>query len=201
MEAWKPERLPDNQGGTMSAKAEFPPNWQDVESKTQQVENVRPAAIQGVADQFRQAAKDSADHTVSLRNATAALGRGTWSGPAADAFFDYVKKIGDAGQKVNDHLDAVAGELGNQQGFLDHTQKEVQQLYDDAHKRIDDANQKAQAAADSARAQSDAVNAHKDGATMPAQTPDAIIAQNTQATTAIAGVVGREQVVDSLPDS
>jgi WXG100 family type VII secretion target len=170
----------------MSAKAEFPPNWNDVETKTQQVENVRPASIQGVADQFRQASKDSADHTVALRNATAVLGGGTWTGPAADAFFDYVKKIGDAGQKVNDHLDEVANELGNLQGFLDRTQKEVQQLRDAAHTKIDGLNQKAQAAADAAQAQLDAVNAHKDGATMPAQTPEAIIAQNTQATTAIA---------------
>lgn len=170
----------------MSAKAEFPPNWNDVETKTQQVENVRPAAIQGVADQFRQASKDSADHTVALRNATAVLGGGTWSGPQADAFFDYVKKIGDAGQKVNDHLDEVATELGTLQGFLDRTQKEVQQLRDDAHGKIEGLNQQAQAAADAAQAQIDAVNAHKDGATMPAQTPEAIIAQNTQATTAIA---------------
>jgi uncharacterized protein YukE len=170
----------------MSAKAEFPPNWPDVESKTQQVENVRPAAIQGVADQFRQASKDSADHTVALRNATAVLGGGTWSGPSADAFFDYVKKIGDAGQKVNDHLDEVSTELGNLQSFLDRTQKDVQQIRDDAHTKIDGLNQKAQAAADAAQAQIDAVNAHQDGATMPAQTPDAIIAQNTTATTAIA---------------
>jgi uncharacterized protein YukE len=170
----------------MSAKAEFPPNWNDVETKTQQVENVRPAAIQGVADQFRQASKDSADHTVALRNATSVLGGGTWSGPQADAFFDYVKKIGDAGQKVNDHLDEVSNELGNLQGFLDRTQKEVQQLRDDAHSKIDGLNQQAQAAADAAQAQLDAANADKAGATPPAQTPEAIIAQNTQATTAIA---------------
>jgi uncharacterized protein YukE len=170
----------------MSAKAEFPPNWNDVETKTQQVENVRPAAIQGVADQFRQASKDSADHTVALRNATSVLGGGTWSGPQADAFFDYVKKIGDAGQKVNDHLDEVSNELGNLQGFLDRTQKEVQQLRDDAHTKIDGLNQQAQAAADAAQAQLDAANADKAGATPPAQTPEAIIAQNTQATTAIA---------------
>lgn len=170
----------------MSAKAEFPPNWNDVETKTQQVENVRPAAIQGVADQFRQASKDSADHTVALRNATSVLGGGTWSGPQADAFFDYVKKIGDAGRKVNDHLDEVATELGTLQGFLDRTQKEVQQLRDDAHGKIEGLNQQAQAAADAAQAQIDAVNAQKNGATMPAQTPQAIIAQNTQATAAIA---------------
>ncbi|TVT53712.1 transglycosylase, partial [Amycolatopsis rhizosphaerae] len=170
----------------MSATAEFPPNWPDVEAKTKQVENVRPSTIQGVADQFRQASKDSADHTVALRNATAALGGGTWSGPQADAFFDYVKKIGDAGQKVNDHLDEVANELGNLQAFLDRTQKEVQQLHDDAHNKIDAANRQAQSAADAAQAQIDAVNAHRDGATMPAQTPDAIIAQNLQNTTAIA---------------
>jgi uncharacterized protein YukE len=176
----------------VSAKAEFPPNWNDVETKTQQVENVRPAAIQGVADQFQQASKDSADHTVALRNATAALGGGTWSGPSADAFFDYVKKIGDAGSKVNDHLDEVAGELGRLQEFLDRTQKEVQQLRDDTHGKITTMNQQAQAAADQAQAQVDAANAHKDGATMPAQSPDAIIAQNTQATTALATDAGKQ---------
>ncbi|TVT03413.1 transglycosylase, partial [Amycolatopsis bartoniae] len=168
------------------AKAEFPPNWNDVETKTQQVENVRPAAIQGVADQFRQASKDSADHTVALRNATAVLGGGTWTGPQADAFFAYVKKIGDAGQRVNDHLDEVATELGTLQTFLDRTQKEVQQLRDDAHSRIEGMNKQAQAAADAAQAQLDAVAAHKEGATPPAKSPDQIVAENTQATTAIA---------------
>ncbi|HVV09639.1 transglycosylase SLT domain-containing protein [Amycolatopsis sp.] len=170
----------------MTAKAEFPPNWPDVETKTQQVENVRPAEIQSVADQFQQASKDSADHTVALRNATAVLGGGTWTGPSADAFFDYVKKIGDAGQKVNDHLDEVATELGNLQSFLDRTQKEVQQLRDDAHTKIDGLNKDAQGKADAAQAQIDAVNAKQDGATMPAQTPDAIIAANLQVTTGIA---------------
>ncbi|MTD57704.1 WXG100 family type VII secretion target, partial [Amycolatopsis pithecellobii] len=170
----------------MAAKAEFPPNWNDVETKTQQVENVRPAAIQDVADQFRQASKDSADHTIALRNATAGLGGGTWTGGSADAFFDYVKKIADAGQRVNDHLDEVSDELGNLQSFLNRTQQEVQQVRDDAHGRIDTLNQQAQASADAAQTQLDAVAAQQPGATMPAQTPDAIIAQNTQATTAIA---------------
>ena len=179
------------------ATAQFPPNWPDVESKTQQVENVRPADIQGVADQFRQASKDSADHSVALRNSTAVLGGGTWSGPQADAFFAYVKKIGDAGQKVNDHLDEVANELGNLQGFLDRTQKEVQQLRDDAHTKIDGMNKQAQAAADTAQAQLDAANAHKDGATPPAKSPDQIIAENLQATTAIANDAN-SQIGDKL---
>jgi len=170
----------------MSAKAEFPPNWQDVVSKAQQVDNVRPADIQGVADQFRQASKDSADHSAALRSSTAVLGGGTWTGPQADAFFAYVKKIGDAGQKVNDHLDEVATELGNLQAFLDRTQKEVQQLRDDAQAKIEGMNKQAQAAADAAQAQVEAANAKQDGATMPAKTPDAIIAENLQATTAVA---------------
>ncbi|NKQ55922.1 transglycosylase SLT domain-containing protein [Amycolatopsis sp. K13G38] len=181
----------------MSAKAEFPPNWPDVESKTQQVEKVRPADIQGVADQFRQASKDSADHSAALRNATAVLGGGTWTGPQADAFFDYVKKIGDAGQKVNDHLDEVANELGNLQSFLDRTQKEVQQLRDDAHTKIDGMNQQAQAAADAAQAQVDAANSKQEGATMPAKMPDAIIAENLQATTAVANDAN-SQIGDKL---
>lgn len=170
----------------MSAKAEFPPNWNDVENKTQQVANVKPASIQGVADQFRQASKDSADHSAALRSASAALGGGTWTGPQADAFFDYVKKIGDAGQKVNDHLDEVANELGNLQGFMDRTQKEVQQLRDDAHTKIDGMNKQAQSQADAAQTQLDAVAAKTQGAVAPAKTPDAIIAENLQQTTAIA---------------
>ncbi|HVW44234.1 MAG TPA: transglycosylase SLT domain-containing protein [Amycolatopsis sp.] len=181
----------------MSAKAEFPPNWPDVESKTQQVENVRPADIQGVADQFRQASKDSADHTVALRNSTAVLGGGTWTGPQADAFFAYVKKIGDAGQRVNDHLDEVSDQLGNLQGFLDRTQKEVQQLRDDAHTKIDGMNQQAQAAADAAQAQLDAAKTLKDGATPPAKSPDQIIAENLQATTAVANDAN-SQIGDKL---
>lgn len=170
----------------MSAKAEFPPNWSDVENKTQQVENVKPASIQGVADQFRQASKDSADHSAALRSASAALGGGTWTGPQADAFFNYVKQIGDAGQRVNDHLDQVANELGNLQSFLDRTQKEVQQLHDEAHTKIDGMNQQAQTAADAAQAQLDAVAQHQEGATPPAKTPDAIISDNLAQTTAIA---------------
>src|SRR5205823_8137975 len=148
----------------MVASPGMPPEWADVTSQAQQVDKLNPAGIQGVADQFNQASKDSADHTVALRNSTAALGGGTWSGPSADAFFDYVKKIGDAGQKVNDHLDQVARELTNLQTALSDIKNQIQTIQQQAESQINDANAKAVAQANAAEAQEQAVHDRKDGA-------------------------------------
>src|SRR5438067_3778086 len=171
----------------MVASPGMPPEWADVTSQAQQVDKLNPAGIQGVADQFNQASKDSADHTVALRNSTAALGGGTWSGPSADAFFDYVKKIGDAGQKVNDHLDQVARELTNLQTALSDIKNQIETIKQQAESQINDANAKAVAQANAAEAQEQAVHDGKDGAAMPSPTSAEIMAANAQATSKIAG--------------
>lgn len=170
----------------MVAAPGMPPEWADVEAKAQQVDKLNPTAIQGVADQFTQASKDSADHSVALRNATATLGGGTWSGPSADAFFDYVKKIGDAGQKVNDHLDEVSKELSTLQGSLSDIKNQIHTIQQQAKSQIDDANNQAVQQANAAEAQENAVQAGKDGAAMPSPGSAEIMAANAQQTSAIA---------------
>lgn len=170
----------------MVAAPGMPPEWADVEDKAQQVEKLNPAAIQNVADQFMQASKDSADHTTTLRNATASLGGGTWSGPSADAFFDYVKKIADAGQKVNDHLDEVSRELSNLQSSLSDIKNQVQTIQQQAETQINQANSQAVQQANAAEAQENAVQAGRDGAVMPNPSSAAIMAANAQQTSTIA---------------
>jgi WXG100 family type VII secretion target len=174
----------------MVAAPGMPPQWADVTAKAQQVEKLNPAAIQAVADQFDQASKDSADHTVALRNTTAALGGGTWSGPSADAFFAYVKQIGDAGQKVNDHLDEVSRELSTLQGSLSDVKNQIQTIQQQAQTQINDANNQAVAQATVAEAQENAVHAGKEGAVMPSPTSAEIMAANEQRTGAIATDAG-----------
>lgn len=170
----------------MVAAPGMPPEWADVTAKAQQVERLNPAGIQGVADQFNQASRDSADHTVALRNATAALGGGTWSGPSADAFFDYVKKIADAGQKVNDHLDEVSRELSTLQGSLSDIKNQIQTIQQQAQTQIDDANNAAVAQANAAEAQEKAVHDGKEGTVMPSPTSAEIMATNARNTSTIA---------------
>ncbi|GLY67369.1 hypothetical protein Atai01_39880 [Amycolatopsis taiwanensis] len=170
----------------MVAAPGMPPEWADVEAKAQQVDKLNPAGIQSVADQFAQASKDSADHSVALRNATATLGGGTWSGPSADAFFDYVKKIGDAGQKVNDHLDEVSKELSTLQGSLSDIKNQIHTIQQQAKSQIDDANNQAVQQANAAEAQENAVHAGKEGAAMPSPTSAEIMAANAQKTSGIA---------------
>lgn len=170
----------------MVAAPGMPPEWADVEAKAQQVEKLNPAAIQGVADQFTQASKDSADHTAALRSATAALGGGTWSGPSADAFFDYVRKIADAGQKVNDHLDEVSRELSTLQGSLSDIKNQIQVIQQQAQTQINEANSQAVQQANAAEARENAAHTGKDGATMPSPTSAEIMAANARQTSAIA---------------
>ncbi|WP_243871205.1 transglycosylase SLT domain-containing protein [Amycolatopsis viridis] len=170
----------------------MPPEWNDVQTRAQQVEKLDPARIQAVADQFTQASKDSADHSAALHNATSALGGGTWSGPAADAFFDYVRKIGDAGKKVNDHLDEVAGELANLQTSLADVKHQVNTIRQQAQRDIEDANSDAVTRANAAEAREREVREGRAGATMPAPTSAEIMAANAQRTSGIAAVAREE---------
>ncbi|MFD2417844.1 transglycosylase SLT domain-containing protein [Amycolatopsis pigmentata] len=170
----------------MVAAPGMPPEWAEVTSKAQQVEKLNPGAIQDVADQFDRASKDSADHAAALRSATAILGGGTWSGPAADAFFNYVKTIGDAGQKVNEHLDQVSRELTDLQAGLSDIKGKIQTIQDDAKKQIDSANSQAVTRANAAEGQERAVHAGMEGAVMPSPTSSEIMATNAKNTSAIA---------------
>lgn len=170
----------------MVAAPGMPPEWAEVTSKAQQVEKLNPGVIQNVADQFDRASKDSADHAAALRSATAVLGGGTWSGPAADAFFDYVKRIGDAGQKVNEHLDEVSRELADLQVALADIKGKIHTIQDDAKKQIDSANDQAVAQANAAEAQERAVHDGHPDAVMPNPTSSEIMATNAKNTSAIA---------------
>ncbi|AIJ26952.1 transglycosylase SLT domain-containing protein [Amycolatopsis methanolica] len=170
----------------MVAAPGMPPEWNDVVARAQQVEKLNPAGIQAVADQFTQASKDSADHSVALRNATAALGGGTWTGPAADAFFAYVKQIGDAGRKVNDHLDEVARELSNLQTSLADVKGRIDTIRQQAQTDIEKANSDAVTNANAAEAMEREVREGKPGATMPSPTSAEIMAANARKTSGIA---------------
>ncbi|EID54475.1 transglycosylase SLT domain-containing protein [Saccharomonospora xinjiangensis] len=133
--------------------AGIPPEWDEVETKATRVDKVKPAEIQDVARQFDEASRDASDHTAELTNAAAPLrDGGVWSGPAADAFFDYVHKIAEAGSKVKDKLDEVAAELTALQETLSTIKRQIESVKDDAKKAIDDRNQQAQQQADAATA-------------------------------------------------
>ncbi|WP_244215017.1 WXG100 family type VII secretion target, partial [Amycolatopsis thermalba] len=164
----------------------MPPEWNDVQTRAQQVEKLNPAGIQAVADQFTQASKDSGDHSAALRNATAALGGGTWTGPAADTFFVYVKQIGDAGRKVNDHLDEVARELTNLQTSLADVKGRIDTIKQQAQTDIEKANGDAVTNANAAEAMEREVREGKEGATMPSPTSAEIMAANARKTSGIA---------------
>ncbi|MDQ0378422.1 transglycosylase SLT domain-containing protein [Amycolatopsis thermophila] len=170
----------------MVAAPGMPPEWNDVQTRAQQVEKLNPAGIQAVVDQFTQASKDSADHSTALRNATAALGGGTWSGPAADAFFAYVKQIGDAGRRVNDHLDEVAREMSNLQTSLADVKGRIDGIEQQARTDIEAANRDAVTRANAAEAKEREVAEGKEGATMPSPTSAEIMAANAQKTSGIA---------------
>ncbi len=130
-----------------------PPEWTKVEDKAAQVAKVDPGAIHDVSRQFAEASRSAGDHSTALRNATSALQGGVWDGPAAEAFFDYVGRIGAAGTKVKDKLDEVAAELDTLQETLAQLKREIEQTRDEAKKEIGDRNRQAEADAKAAREQ------------------------------------------------
>jgi WXG100 family type VII secretion target len=141
--------------------------------QSKQVEKVNPAAIQKAADQFHEAATNAGDHGASLKQSTDALQGGVWSGPAADAFFGYVKQITDAGDKVQKHLQDVSTDLGVLQGQLADIKGKIQTAVSAAEKTITDNNTKATSAADNADAQ--AAQAAKDDKPAPSPSSAEII--------------------------
>lgn len=133
--------------------AGIPAEWAEVETKAARVDKVKPGEIQEVARQFDEASRNAGDHTADLTNAAAPLrDGGVWSGPAADAFFDYVHKIAEAGNKVRDKLDEVAAELTALQETLANIKQQIESVADDAKKAIDTRNDQAQQQADAANA-------------------------------------------------
>jgi WXG100 family type VII secretion target len=138
----------------------YPPEWAEVEQKAAQVEKFNPGAIHEVSRQFKDASANAGDHTAAMNNATAALQGGVWDGAAADAFFDYVRRVGAAGNKVKDRLDEVAGELDRLQQDLENIKNQIKSLRDGAKEEIDKRNADAQGKAATARQQ---MAAFKDG--------------------------------------
>ncbi|OQO90553.1 transglycosylase [Saccharomonospora piscinae] len=133
--------------------AGIPAEWAELERKAARVEKVRPSEIQEVARQFDAASRDASDQTSELSNAAAPLrDGGVWSGPAADAFFDYVSKIAEAGARVRDKLDEVAAELTALQDTLATVKREIEDVRQEARRTIDDRNSEAQRQADAAAA-------------------------------------------------
>lgn len=166
--------------------AGIPAEWAEVETKAARVDAVDPGRIQEVARQFDAASKNAGDHTAALTNAAAPLrDGGVWDGPAADAFFDYVGKIAEAGAKVKDKLDEVAAELTSLQETLANLQRRIESVKDDAKKSIDDRNLEAQRQADAAHA---AALAYQNGErdTPPSPTADEIIRAAGEANSATA---------------
>ncbi|MBN6035858.1 transglycosylase SLT domain-containing protein [Amycolatopsis sp. 195334CR] len=147
----------------------LPAEWPEVENKAKEVEKVNPATIQKAADEFKEAGANADDHAAELKNAAAGLQDGVWDGPAADEFFAYVAKVGDAGKKFKDKLDEVATELEGLQKDLTEIKRKIETTRDDAKKKIDDKI----AATDTAVAQ--AQQQAQNGQT-PNPSPDAIIA-------------------------
>ncbi len=133
--------------------AGIPAEWAEVEKKAARVDKVDPAAIDEVARQFDEASRNAGDHTTDLTNAAEPLrDGGVWSGPAADAFFDYVNTIAEAGNRVRDKLDEVAAELTALQETLAAVKRRIETVKDDAAQVITDRNEQAQRQADAALA-------------------------------------------------
>ncbi|WP_197319686.1 transglycosylase SLT domain-containing protein [Saccharomonospora sp. NB11] len=157
--------------------AGIPAEWAEVEKKAARVDKVDPGAIEEVARQFDEASRNAADHTTDLTNAAEPLrDGGVWSGPAADAFFDYVNSIAEAGQKVRDKLDEVAAELTALQETLSTIKRQIETVKDEAEQAITDRNEQAQREADAASA---AMRAFENGEreSPPSPTAEEIIAK------------------------
>jgi WXG100 family type VII secretion target len=146
---------------------QVPPDWGKVTAKADQVNDIKPVDIQGIADQFTQASRDSADHVAQLKQTSAPLA-GLWKGTDADAFFASVQQVVDAGQRVNDRLDDVARELTNLQTTLTNIKNSIQSERTSAQSEIDATV--SQANADIGKAET-AQAAHQADPTKPAPDP------------------------------
>lgn len=129
-----------------------PDNWAAFMQKVDQVEKVNLEAIHTAAQQFREAGKNAGDHNASLKSSTDALNGGVWAGGAADAFFDYVRSVRDAGAKVQQHLDEVATDLDNLQSSLADIKGRVKDKQGAAETAVNTRNDQAQREMDAATA-------------------------------------------------
>ncbi|NIJ14927.1 WXG100 family type VII secretion target [Saccharomonospora amisosensis] len=176
--------------------AGMPPEWADVERAAARVDKVDPGRIQEVARQFDEASRNTGDHTAALTGAAAPLrDGGVWEGPAADAFFDYVAKVANAGNKVRDKLDEVAVELTSLQETLANTKRQIESIKHDARSGIDDRNNEAQRRADAAEAE---MRAYREGDrdAPPSPTAEEIIRAAGEANSATAAQAARR--IDDL---
>ncbi|MGW4520919.1 transglycosylase SLT domain-containing protein [Amycolatopsis sp. NPDC004378] len=136
--------------------------------KVNQVEKVDLAKITAAARQFHEAGKNAGDHNASLKSSTEALKSGVWAGPAADQFFAYVQQVGDAGAKVQTHLEDVGKDLDDLASTLEQIKKNVGDKQLAAEKAVNDRNQQAQAAMDAAK---NAAAEHEKDPNKPAPSP------------------------------
>ncbi|WP_007027447.1 WXG100 family type VII secretion target, partial [Saccharomonospora iraqiensis] len=155
--------------------AGIPEEWAEVERGAARVDKVDPGAIDEVARQFADASRDAGDRTADLTNAAAPLAEGgVWEGPAADAFFGYVTRVAEAGERVTGKLDEVAGELTALGETLAGIKDRIGDVVRDARTTIDDRNASAQERADTAASEMRAYdNGERD--TPPAPTSAEII--------------------------
>ncbi|MFD8493979.1 WXG100 family type VII secretion target [Amycolatopsis sp. NPDC059657] len=98
-------------GKTGVEAPEHTDNWGDVTAQAERVQNVNIEAISAASQQFAKAAENADDHNTSLTNSVKPLGNGVWEGAAAESFFNYVKQVTAAGDKVRDHLQEVSKDL------------------------------------------------------------------------------------------
>lgn len=129
----------------------MPDNWEQVESQAAKVEKVNPGRIGSVAQEFKNASRNTGDHSADLKNAASPLSEGgVWKGPAADSFFSYVAQVATAGKRVKDKLDEAAVELNELQQKLSELKKAINNAKSNAKSEIEERNRKAEQQAQNA---------------------------------------------------
>lgn len=146
-----------------------PDGWDGLVQKSDQVKKVNLQAIHTASLQFKAAAENAGDQSAALKKSTDALNGGVWSGPAADAFFEYVRSITKAGENVESQLIKVVDDLDRLHGQLGDIKSKVNDAFLGAEKAVNDRNAKAQTEADAAKTA--AAQAEKDH--KPAPSPSA----------------------------
>lgn len=146
-----------------------PDGWDGLVQKADQVKKVNLQAIHNASVQFKAAAENAGDQSAALKKSTDALNGGVWSGPSADAFFEYVRSISRAGENVESQLIKVVDDLDRLHDQLGDIKSKVNDAYLSAEKAVNDRNSKAQTDADAAKTA--AAQAEKDH--KPAPSPSA----------------------------
>ncbi len=150
-----------------------PDGWDGLVQKAEQISKVNLAAIQNASRQFKTAADNAGDHSAALKTSTEALNGGVWAGPAAEAFFEYVKSITTAGKNVEEQLGKVVDDLDRVHTDLGNIKAQVKGVYEDAEAAVNTRN--AQAEKDKNAAITAAAQAEKDHKPAPSPSADEII--------------------------